>query len=88
MSKQGEYTVIHRRRWITIASWSLRRPGHPDTHIEVVRFEGATRYGVLWASGHDLRIRGGLDRKDADTAALKAREKYAPTADWLDTSVR
>ena len=85
---QDGYTTIHRRRWITISSWSLRTPDGPQHCVEVIRCEGRGRYGILWARGNELRVRDGMDRKDADAMALKIREKYAPVGEWLDTSVR
>lgn len=64
--------------------WQHRSEG-PDVIIEIVRMEGG-RYGVLWARGDDLRVRGYLDRQDAEAQAKSARDKISETG-WVDMSV-
>lgn len=78
-------TTIHRRRWIMLRRWQYRADGQNDVIIEVIQLEGR-RYGVLWAKGDDLRIKGNLDRQSADKSAQAAMEKISPDG-WLDMSV-
>lgn len=78
-------TRAHHWRWIMEKRWQLRRDGHDDVIIEVIKIQGA-RYGILWASGENLRVKGGLDRKDADAQAQTAMDKISETG-WVDMSV-
>ncbi|MEV0646112.1 hypothetical protein AB0I28_12680 [Phytomonospora sp. NPDC050363] len=79
-------THAHTRRWIMRNRWQYQPELGPPHIVEYVVLEGG-RYGVLWARGDQLRVRGGMDRQDAETAAKEAREKIAPDGAWVDMSI-